>query len=96
MQKMAQQFWNRWSHEYLTRIQKRPKWRTKNNDVKVNDLELIHEDNLPIVRWRLGRVIAIHPARDGVTRVNILSTVNGETSRPIVKISRLPLDSDSQ
>ena len=36
MQKLAQQFWNKWSNEYLTRLQQRPKWWNKTSAVISN------------------------------------------------------------
>ncbi|GFU57372.1 integrase catalytic domain-containing protein [Trichonephila clavipes] len=47
LQQMTQSFWKRWSLDYLTQLQQRRKWQKQQHDLKVNDLVLIKEDNLP-------------------------------------------------
>lgn len=46
-QRMFQEFWNRWSVEYLHTLQHRPKWAKPQPMVRVGDLVLIREANLP-------------------------------------------------
>ncbi|XP_075158214.1 uncharacterized protein LOC142231491 [Haematobia irritans] len=58
-------FWRRWSKEYLTLIQVRMKWHTKEKSVSVGTLVLISEDNLPPTYWMLGRVVETHSGADG-------------------------------
>ncbi|KAB0801578.1 hypothetical protein PPYR_03764 [Photinus pyralis] len=49
-------------------------------------------DNLPPSQWCLGRITALHPGDDKVTRVATVKTSNGELKRPLVKLCPLPLD----
>lgn len=43
------------------------------------------------MHWRLGRVVEIHPGRDGKVRVVSVKTQAGVMKRPIVKVCVLPI-----
>ncbi|XP_035230645.1 uncharacterized protein LOC118202587 [Stegodyphus dumicola] len=47
VEKMFQSFWKRWSYEYISNLQRRSKWLKVQPNLKVNDLVIIKEDNLP-------------------------------------------------
>lgn len=81
-----QSFWRRWSNEYLHTLQTRTKWSTSQPNVRVDDLLLIRDPNLPPLEWRLGRVIEVCPGPDGVVRVVRLHTNHGVVTRPVVKL----------
>lgn len=85
-------FWNRWSNEYLSQLQSRPKWLNVTENLCIDDLVLIKEDNLPPSSWKMGRVIELRPGRDGLVRSVKLKTSGGTFERPIVKLCRLPIE----
>lgn len=87
---MQQQFWKRWSVDYLNLLQHRPKWLHSHNGIKVNDLVLLKEDNLPPLKWCLGRIVEAMPGKDGHVRVVKVRTSQGIFTRPIVKVCPLP------
>lgn len=89
-EKMRQVFWNRWSTEYLNRLQHRPKWTNLCKNIKENDLVLVREDNSSPLDWRLARVIETFPGKDGNVRVVKIRTQCGIFTRPISKLSLLP------
>jgi len=89
---LKQHFWNRWSSEYLTRLQQRPKWLTKQAQIKIDDLVLIKDERMSPQEWKLGRVTGLHPGKDEIVRVATLRTANGEITRPVVKLCLLPID----
>ncbi|XP_072162003.1 uncharacterized protein [Bemisia tabaci] len=60
IQKMSQHFWERWSAEYLTTLQARQKWTAETDSLKVGDIVIVKEDNLPPLSWALARVTARH------------------------------------
>lgn len=91
VQKMRNDFWQRWQREYLTRMQQRPKWASKSSNIVPNDLVLIIEDNLPPTRWALGRILETHPGNDGLVRVATIKCQNTTIKRPIAKLALLPL-----
>jgi hypothetical protein len=59
-------------------------------NVEVGDLVIVKDDNLPMLKWRLGRIINVHPGLDSVVRVVTLRTATGTMQRPVVKICPLP------
>ncbi|KMQ83668.1 hypothetical protein RF55_19391, partial [Lasius niger] len=74
VQRLLQQFWSRWSREFLSRLQQRPKWRTTKPNLAVGELVLIKNELLPPLRWKLARVIEVHPGKDDKVRVAPLKT----------------------
>lgn len=93
LQKLVQQFWNRWSRDYLHTLHQRHKWKFQ---VQMKDLlgslAVLKEDGLPPLQWQLGRIIALHPGSDNVVRVVSIKTKNGVLKRSIVKVCPLPSD----
>ncbi|XP_041675346.1 uncharacterized protein LOC121530393 [Drosophila eugracilis] len=65
---LQQQFRLRWKEEYLKELQ-RNKWRAPTRNLRVEDMVVIKEDNLPSNEWRLGRIDAVYPGSDGHVRV---------------------------
>lgn len=47
LEQVRQHFWRRWQGEYINELQKRQKWMQDTPQLKVEDLVLIKEDNLP-------------------------------------------------
>lgn len=91
LQSKIQGYWKRWKTEYLTSLQNRPKWQQTETNLKLNDLVVIKETNLPPGKWAMGRVIEIHPGEDGHVRVVTLRTSTGNLVRPIHKLAVLPV-----
>ena len=85
-QQMFQHFWRRWSAEYLSSLQQRFKWSSKRSNLAIGDLVIIKDENLPPMKWDLGRVIAVHPGADSCVRVVTVKTARGELKRPVVKL----------
>lgn len=93
VQKTRQDLWKRWSAEYLTEMNVRSKWHTGQPEiVKKNSLVVLRDDNLPPLRWALGRVIETHCGNDGIVRVVTVKTQNGVYKRGVRKVSPLPID----
>jgi len=61
VQYLLQLFWQRWYTEYLPQYHVRGKWVNKRQPLKINDIVIIKEDNLPATKWNLGRVTQVHP-----------------------------------
>lgn len=59
---------------------------------RVGEIVLIKEDNLPPMSWRLGKILEVHPGKDGKVRVVTLKTMHGMFKRPIHKLARLLKD----
>ncbi|KAJ2949680.1 hypothetical protein O0L34_g15607 [Tuta absoluta] len=93
VQQASQQFWKLWRTEYMLTLQQRSKWLSSSRNLQIGELVLIHSDAPPL-QWRLGHVSQVHPGPDGVVRVVTVRTRNGELTRPVVKLSPLPISAD--
>lgn len=87
---IQQQFWRRWSVEYLNMLQKRPKWLLPQRNLEVGDLVLVKNDLTTPLKWPLARIIEVFPGQDKKVRVVNLKTSNGEFTRSIAKVCPLP------
>lgn len=93
--RIKQEFWDRWSSEYLTSLQNRSKWLTASNKIKEGDIAVI-KSNLPPMQWELGRVETVIKGKDDLVRVVDLKTANGIKRRAITQLCPLPISEDSQ
>ncbi|KAJ8938023.1 hypothetical protein NQ314_011635 [Rhamnusium bicolor] len=55
-------------------------------------LVVIRDDNLPPLKWNLGRIVSVHPGPDGKSRVASIKTQNSVVKRGFSKICPLPLN----
>ncbi|GFW80316.1 integrase catalytic domain-containing protein [Trichonephila clavipes] len=62
--KSVQTIWKRWSLSYLNSLQQRKKWIFNKENLKLGDMVLIREENLPPCKWLLGRVDKIYMGKD--------------------------------
>lgn len=68
VQYLIEQFWGRWKKEYLLNISTRQKWHLPQRNLRVNDIVIIKDDNLPRNHWQLGRVVETLQDSDGLVR----------------------------
>ncbi|GFQ96645.1 DUF1758 domain-containing protein [Trichonephila clavata] len=55
-------FWRRWQIDYLNSMQGRTKWKSGTHRIiKIGDVVIIKEDNVPPSVWPLGKVVCTHP-----------------------------------
>ena len=88
-QNLVRQFWQRWSSEYLTSLNKIYKWQHPSRNLAVGDVVVLREDGITPTKWPLGRVVEIYPGRDNLTRVASVRTAKGVYKRPITKMALL-------
>ncbi|XP_065087242.1 uncharacterized protein LOC135708976 [Ochlerotatus camptorhynchus] len=91
LQKLLQQFWQRWHIEYLCTLQSRSKWINPPVHIQTGQLVLLKEDNVAPIQWPTARIVDLHPGKDGITRVVTLKTPTGQYTRPVSKIAILPI-----
>lgn len=53
-------------------------------------LVLCREDGLPPLKWRIGRVIQVHPGINNTLRAVIIKTSIGDYKRPLAILCVLP------
>ncbi|XP_063538786.1 uncharacterized protein LOC134751879 isoform X3 [Cydia strobilella] len=91
LQQITQDFWRRWSRDYIGTLQERTKWRSaRGPSLAVDTVVLVRDERLPPCRWRLGKIVATQPGRDGVTRVAVIRTARGDIQRAFNNICPLP------
>ena len=63
--KASQDFWDRWSREYLQQLQKATKWHKKTRNFAIGDLTDGNEFNC---QWTMAKVIQVYPGSDNLVR----------------------------
>ncbi|CAG9137704.1 unnamed protein product [Plutella xylostella] len=92
LQQIQQDFWRRWSQEYLGLLQQRTKWRSsKGAALAVGTVVVVKDDRLPPCQWKLGRITKTHDGQDGEARVAVVQTSKGLIKRAFNKICPLPI-----
>lgn len=94
LQKIVQDFWNIWSLEYLNTLRQRKKWRDQQENIKVGDVVVLIDKNIPPNSWLLAHVTETHPGKDGLVRVVTLKTKTSTLKRPVTKICPLPIQTE--
>ncbi|GFX61892.1 integrase catalytic domain-containing protein [Trichonephila clavipes] len=87
VQKLKLNFWKRWQIDYLNSIQGRTKWKSGTSNIKIGDVVIIKEENLPPSVWPLGKVISTHPVCETRSKT--------ETQELVLNYFRETLDQDS-
>ena len=64
----------------------RPKWTQVVKDLKIDDVVLIVQQNLPRGQWPLGRILNTFPGKDGHDRVAQVHIGDKSLMRPIHKL----------
>ncbi|KAJ0169346.1 hypothetical protein K1T71_015230 [Dendrolimus kikuchii] len=94
-QKVLNDFWHKWQEEYLSRLQQRPKWLKRVDELDIGQIVLIKTDGLPPGKWHLGRIVEKHPGQDGITRVYSVKSSDHILKRPITKLCLMPIDTST-
>lgn len=95
VQHITERFWKLWQTDYVNTLQQRTKWRKVQSQIKLGQLVLLRNPNLPPCKWELGRVTQCHPGSDDLTRVVTVKTAQSEFRRPINKICVLPVECEA-
>lgn len=90
LQKIGQNFWDRWAKEYATTLMRRNKWHRLQENLEVNDVVLIKAENTPPTMWPMGRVIHTYKGDDNQVRMADIKCANNTVTRPITKLILLP------
>ena len=70
-------FWGVWRRDYVASLQSRGRWREPSTDIKVGEVIVVHEDNLPAQKWLVGRIVEVEAGADGKVRVATVRTASG-------------------
>lgn len=95
VQKMQQDFWARWSKEYVSEQQRRNKWAKIVRSVRKDDMVFFKDEAVPPCNWLLARVTEAYEGVDGRVRTCKVRTQKGaEFVRPITELVLLPMEED--
>lgn len=83
MMSMRNEFWHRWSKEYLAGLQSKIKWKSERDNIQIGALVIIQEDNIAPLHWRMGRVTRLF--KDDLGKVRVV-----ELKTSVVKIPNSP------
>lgn len=95
LRQMLDSFWTKWSKECLQRYQTIYKWNRPTLSLQKGSLVLVMDKRYPPSKWPLGRMLDVHPGKDGLTRVVTVKTQTSTFKRPITKISLLPINTNT-
>ncbi|XP_055632944.1 uncharacterized protein LOC129773372 [Toxorhynchites rutilus septentrionalis] len=95
-QRHLQRIWARWYPEYLQQLQSRAAQGCKSpSKIEIGRLVVVKDDCLPPAQWPLGRIVKVHPGKDGIVRVVTLKTSSSDNVvRPVARIALLPISSN--
>lgn len=94
--RLKQEFWSKWTNEYLSQLQSRSKWTEKKENLQVGDMVLLMDEVNAPLRWPLARVTKVYPARDDLVRVVDIKTRGKTLKRPVGKLALLPIDREQR
>ncbi|CAD7084551.1 unnamed protein product [Hermetia illucens] len=83
---IKEEFWKRWSQEYLTELQLLNKWKMMAENIEI---VIIIEDIIPIMKWPLGRIIKVHYGDDGLAKETEIRMKSGILKHEIHKLAPL-------
>ena len=88
-QNLVRHFWQRWSSEYLSTLNKFNKWHHPSRNITVGDVVILKEDSLVPTKWPLAKIIEVHTGKDGLVHVVTVKTATAMYKRPISNIALL-------
>ena len=78
-------------------FQVRGKWTASKPPLKIDDIVIIKDECTAPTKWKLDKVIQIHPGNDGTVKVVTVRLASGaEMKRPTVKLCVLPIESENE
>lgn len=87
VQKIAQE----WRMDCQYQLQVRCKWNEKRPIIKVGELVMIKDMNLPFCKWPMGRFVQLHHGDDGMIRVVTVKTTSNVLEYGITELAPLPI-----
>ncbi|XP_024891955.1 uncharacterized protein LOC112467525 [Temnothorax curvispinosus] len=70
------------------------KWHHPNNNIKMGSIVLLTDERSPPCKWPLARVTALHPSKDGLTRVVTLKTATRHSLGQVPSLPYYPFQPD--
>ena len=83
---LVRHLWKWWSSDYLDSLKRSSKWHKPSASLQVDDIVILREDNVVLVKWPPAKVIAVHQGQDNLVRVVTVKTSTGTYQRPVHKV----------
>ncbi|XP_068707820.1 uncharacterized protein [Montipora foliosa] len=93
LQRLLNHYWKRWKQEYLHLLSVRNKWHKEIPSIRVGDIVLISDDNVPRTKWPLAKVERVYPGNDGLVRTATVRAHNSFYNRPVQRLHKLEIES---
>lgn len=87
---IKQEFWRKFSKEYLKTLQLKSKWTTEQPNPQLDDLVLLVDRDLAPLKWRIGKICKLYPGKDDKVRVVDVETTTGVYCRSISELCPVP------
>ena len=68
IQYLTEQFWSRWKKEYLFNLSQRQKWNKSRRNLRVGDIVMLMDAEVPRMQWSLAAVTEALRDKDGLVR----------------------------
>ncbi|XP_076857275.1 uncharacterized protein LOC143511532 [Brachyhypopomus gauderio] len=98
VQRLADEFWNRWKREYLHILQLRHKWQESSPNITKGDVVLLKDDRTCRNDWPLALITDTFPGSDGkVRRIEVKVIKDGAAKkllRPVTEVVMLLKNGD--
>ena len=92
--KLMEQFWLMWQHDYLKELPKSGDGSPK-RELSVDSVVLVRESGLPRLQWPLGRVTKLFPGKDGKVRSVEVKTSKGIIVRSVQLLHDLEISQNN-
>lgn len=89
-QALADQFWSKFTTNYLPSFQTRSKWQLEKDNLNTGDVVMIIDHQLPRALWPVGNIVNIIPGADGRIRTAQVQVKDRTYTRPVARLIRLP------
>lgn len=93
-QLLADHFWKHFIKYYLPSLQARQKWRADKENLRVGEVVMIVDPQLPRALWPVGKVTEVFPGADDVVRSAMVGTEKRTYTRPVARLIKLPAIAD--
>lgn len=87
---IKQEFWRKWSKEYLKTLQAKHKWTVESPNPQIDDLVLLVDRDIAPLKWKIGKICKLYPGKDDKVRVVDVETSSGSYCRSITELCPLP------
>lgn len=89
----SNKIWRKWRKEYLPELRRRQTFNNHYPNIKVGDVAILCDDDVPKNHWPKATVLATYPSNDGRIRRVTIKTEKGVYDRPVSKLAVLDVNS---